>query len=96
MDLISEKPLQSISDASQKALHLFRSCALRTKYAKIDLESMEWQFRAWAKRLGVFSQSASLDMQLRAEKYDKSRQRVMSYLKVLNENLSLGMQFIVT
>lgn len=96
MDLVSKKPLQSISDASQKALHMFRSCALRTKYAKTDLESMEYQFRAWAKRLSVFSQSASLDMQLRTEKYDEIRQKVMRYLKVLNETLSLGMQFIVT
>lgn len=96
MDPVSKKPSQSISDASQKALQLFRSCALRTQYAVAEFEATERQFGAWTNRLRVFSQSASLDSQLRAEKYDKIRQMVMLLLDVLNENLSLGMLVIVT
>ncbi|PTB51390.1 hypothetical protein M431DRAFT_19399 [Trichoderma harzianum CBS 226.95] len=94
MDPVSKKPSQSISDASQKALHLFQSCALRTQYAVADFEATERLFTAWTNRLRVFSQSASLDAQLRAEKYDIIRQMVMLLLDVLNKNLSLAHRLI--
>ncbi|KAK4065581.1 hypothetical protein Trihar35433_7701 [Trichoderma harzianum] len=74
---------------SHPALHLFQSCALRTQYAVADFEATERLFTAWTNRLRVFSQSASLDAQLRAEKYDIIRQMVMLLLDVLNKNLSL-------
>ncbi|KAK4082401.1 uncharacterized protein Triagg1_2213 [Trichoderma aggressivum f. europaeum] len=94
MDLVSKKPTQSISDASQKGVSLFRSCSLRTTHAVIEFQEMERLFRAWTERLSVFSQSASLDMRLRAEKYDKFRPIVMDYLDVLNVNLSLAHKIV--
>lgn len=96
MDPDSKKPLLSIADASQVCLDLFDSCFLRNLDAFTDFEVSKRQFRVWTNHLRVFSQGANLDTQLRAEKYDEIRQMVMLLLNILNENLSLGMQLLVT
>ncbi|QYT06300.1 hypothetical protein H0G86_013158 [Trichoderma simmonsii] len=94
MDLGSETPLQSILDASQKCLDLFRSCLLGNPNAVAELEAAERLFRAWTNNVNVFSQSASLDTQLREEKYGQIRQMVVLLLNVLNEHLSLVLRLI--
>jgi hypothetical protein len=91
MDSGSENLLPSISDASQACLSLFQSCLSRNPDAFTKLEAAERQFRAWTNRLKVFVKGASLDEQLGAKKYDQIRQIVMLLLKILNENLYLGM-----
>lgn len=88
MDPGSEKPLQR---ASKACLNLFESCFLRNSDAFTELEAAERLFRAWTNNLRVFSKDTSLDTRLRAENYDEIRQMIILLLKILDENLSLGM-----
>ncbi|KAI8663493.1 hypothetical protein NCS57_00950500 [Fusarium keratoplasticum] len=94
MDSGSKKPSHSISNASQTCLNLFQSCRSQNPDAFAELEAAERRFRAWTNNLKVFSQGASLDTQLRAERYGQIRQMVMLLLNVLNENLSLALKFV--
>lgn len=96
MDLDSEKPSQSISNASQKCSDLFESCILQKPDSVAEFEVTTRRFTAWTNRLRVFSQSASLDERLRAEKYDEIRQIVMNLLNALSVLLSHGTQFVIT
>lgn len=95
MDPDLKQPLRSISDASHACLDLFESCFLRNADVFAELEAAERQFRAWTNNLRVFGKNASLDTQLRADKYDEYRQMIILLLQILNENLSLGMQLVV-
>lgn len=91
MDPASRKPLPSIRNLSQTSVNLFESCLSRNPEVFAELEVAERRLRAWTNNLKVFSQGASLDMQLHPEKYAHIRQMIMLLLNVLNENLSLGM-----
>lgn len=92
MDPSTTVPGERIFDVALSCLELFRSYPLKARPVAIKIEAERQRFWAWSNTLKVFSKEHfSLDAQLRDPRYAEIKRMVIRLLRVLHNNLKLGM-----